>query len=116
MDVSENIFKSGETKSALLPENTSYASVVIKKVNESQSFDTLKCISIVRVALFSVITAAMTVVYGALTRELILYVVGFFDVDLAIGIGVNMASSFMVSLMVIVLSINICKKRIFGKG
>ena len=116
MEVSENIFKSGETKNTLLPKNTSYASVVINKVNESLSFDTLKSISILRIAVFSVITAAMTVVYGALTRGLIMFVNGFFGGDLAIGIGVNIASSLIVSVMVIALSINICKKRIFGKG
>lgn len=115
VDVAENIVNRCETKSTPIPQNTSYASIVLKKVNETQGFDTLKSFSIKKISIFSLITVAMTVAYGLLIRRLILFVDSSFGGNFAMNIGVNVISSLMIGVLVAFLCISICKKRIFGK-
>lgn len=115
IELSENVPNKCETKNVELPKDTSYVSVILKRVNEAYRFDTLRCFSAKRVAIFSAITAAMTVIYGIMIRKLILYVDALLNSDLTISLASNVISSLVVSVIVIILCINICRKRIFGK-
>ena len=116
MEIAENISGNSETKNIELPADTSYASVVLKRVNEGYTFDTLRKISAKRIAIFSAVTAALSVAYGLLVRALLLYigVVADADPEFTIGLGFNVTSSLIVGVIVILLCVFICRKRIFG--
>ena len=115
MEMAENIANRGETKSTLIPKNTSYASIVLKKVNEDPSFDSFKHFSIKKTAIFSAITVAMTVVYGLLIRRLITFIDTLNGGNFAMSVELNVISSLIVGVLAALLCISICKKRILGK-
>lgn len=115
LDVAENISKKGETKNTDLPANASYASVVLKCVNEEERFDTLRRFSPMNIGIFAAITSALTLAYGLFVRGVILEIADLAELSISIGIGFNVVSSLLVSAVVVALSVFICKKRILGE-
>ena len=115
IEIAENITKRCETKSTPIPKEASYACVVLKKVNETEVFDSLKRFSIKKIAIFAAITTAMTVIYGALIRKLLLFIIAYSGGDVSISARFNVVSSIIVGVILVLLCIVIYKKRIFGK-
>ncbi len=114
-ELGENVIEKKETQSILLPDNTAYVSVVLRSVNEKENFSTLRSTSIVKICIFSVLTVAMTVACGLLTRTAILSVSALFDSQLYIGLGANLISSSIVGALVAFLCLVIHKKQVFGE-
>ena len=115
IEAAENISKKGETKNVELPADASYASVVLKRVNEEESFDTLRRMSSLNIGIFAAITSALTVAYGLFVRGLILKLAELAELSISVGLSFNVVSSLVVGFSVALLCVLISKKRILGE-
>ncbi len=115
LDLAENIEIKGETKSVQLPSNASYVFLVLKTINKKEYFSTLQYTSWVKICTFSVLTIAMTVACGLLIRTAILSIAALLDFNWYISLGVNIAESSMIGILVVLLFLAIRKEQIFGE-
>ena len=101
IEVAENVPSKCETKNVELPSNASYVSVILKLVNETHAFDTLRSFSMKKIALFSAITTALTVIYGLMVRALLFSIDKLVEGSFSMSIGLNVIFSLIVSAIVI---------------
>lgn len=115
LELAENIIEEKETQIVCLPANTAYVSVVLKSVNEKETFFTLRRTSIVKVCAFSIITITLTMTLGIFTRLAITNVFALLNNPISIALGTNLISSFIVGTLVAYLCLVIYKKQVFGE-
>ena len=112
----ENVETIGETKSVQLPDNTAYASVVLRSVNEEKSFSTLRYTSISQISIFSILTFVMTVICGLLARAAILSISELFALRVNIGLGTSIISSSIIGALVVLFCLTIRKNKFLVKN
>ncbi len=115
LDLAENIEIKGETRSIKLPSNAAYVCLVLKTINEKEYFSTLQYMSLAKICAFSVLTIAMTVACGLLMRTALLSIATLLDFNWHINLGVNIAESSIIGVLMILLYLTIRKKQIFGE-
>ena len=115
LDLAENINVKGETDTVRLPDEAAYASVVLKTVNEKESFPSLRKVSFVKLSVFAVLTIALTIACGLLARTTVLSIFTLLNLEWHIGLGINLAISSIVGALTVLLFLIIRKKEIFGE-
>ncbi len=113
--LAENIEIKGETRDIQLPSDASYVCLVLKAINEKEYFSTLQYTSLIKICTFSVLTIAMTVACGLLMRTAISSIAKLFNLNWYISLGVNIAESSVIGILVVLLYLTIRKKQIFGE-
>ena len=115
-ELAENIVEKGKTQTVCLPDKTARVSVVLKSVNDKESFFTLRRTSVAKVCAFSIITVAMTMLLGVLARTTIMSVFALLNNQVFIGLGANLILSFIIGALVAFLCLMIHKKQVFGEN
>ena len=111
LERSENIVSKGKTKNVMLPDNTSYASVVVRCINEEKYFDTLRYFSKSKWAIFAATTGILTLAVGFLTRNAVLHLAELAYADVNLPIAVTLISSLAVAALVIGLATSMYNKK-----
>ena len=115
-DLAENIARKGNTQTVALPDDTAYARVSLRSVNDREAFPTLPRTSVAKICTFSIIAIAMTMALGIIARMTIMSVFALLNKQVFIGLGANMALSFFIGALVAFLCLMIHKKQIFGEN
>ena len=90
--------------------------MVLKSVNDKESFFTLRRTSVAKVCAFSIITVAVTMLLGVLARTTIMSVFALLNSQVFIGLGANLILSFIIGALVAFLCLMIHKKQVFGEN
>ena len=115
LECAENVTSQWQTKSVRVPERTAYVSVILKRVNEQELISTLRRTSFVKLAVFSVLTVAMTAAVGLLARTVTLSISDLFGLPWDLAPGLTLILSTVVGLHVVFLYLLINRKQIFGE-
>jgi len=115
LDLEQNLETKGETDSVLLPDNTAYVNVILKAINEKESFFSLKKTSFIKLAIFSSLAIALTIAYGLLARTAVLSLSDLLNLQWDIKVGMNLIISSVVGVLIALCYMAIHKKQIFGK-
>ena len=115
IEVAENLKQHGVTQAVLLPDNTAYASVVLKTVNEQEHFTTLRRPSILKISVFTLCTIGLTIAMGLLVRTAVLSIFSLLEMQSQIDVWISVLSATLIGALIAFLCVLTCKKQIFGE-
>ena len=116
LELAESIAQKGSTQTVALPDDTAYARVSLRSVNDREAFPTLRRTSSAKICTFSIIAIAMTIALGIVARMTVTSVFELLNKQVSIDLGANLVLSFVIGALVSFLCLMIHKKQIFGEN